>query len=429
MPHDVFISYSHKDKPIADGICANLESAGFRCWIAPRDIAPGLDWPTAISNAISASRVMVLVFSANSNSSKDVSRELILAANNDLIIIPFKLDNIAPESGKQYYLARTHWLDAMNPPTQEQIDKLVGYVRSFLPERGNAGTAQSAPVVNPQSPEVKQPPSEPVKVEYRKLQKGAKSKNIWIWGILLLVAISMGSYFAIRSFGQTPMPTGTPIPTASSTLASTPTPSHTSTPRPTATKTPQPAWVTDFSQPILDAIANRSPSFQDDFHNKSGGWQAWDFCGKRMEYVDAELVITSCAVERADINYRDFVMELDGRFLPGTTTDVFWGIGFECAGCVVKLFDNGRVEIDVLGENKYDDSPPTRPNHVLIIAKGGRYAFYMDGEPFYYMEETPYRSSAIFLEAASTSNPYHSLSLPVFLAIDNFKIWNISDLP
>ena len=82
MTHEVFISYSTKDKPIADGICANLEAKGVRCWIAPRDIAPGEDWPTAITRAISVSRIMVLVFSSNSNSSEDVGRELILAANS-----------------------------------------------------------------------------------------------------------------------------------------------------------------------------------------------------------------------------------------------------------------------------------------------------------------------------------------------------------
>ena len=119
MTHDVFISYSSKDKPIADGVCANLESAGIRCWIAPRDITPGEDWPTAITRAISQSRVMVLVFSASSNSSEDVGREIILAANSRLVIIPFKIENVEPEPGKQYYLARTHWLDAINPPTQE----------------------------------------------------------------------------------------------------------------------------------------------------------------------------------------------------------------------------------------------------------------------------------------------------------------------
>ena len=118
MAHDVFISYSSMDKPIAYGICANLEASGVRCWIATRDIAPGEDWPTAISNAITQSRAMVLVFSSNSNSSAHVSRELVLAANSKLIIIPFKIENVEPGPGLQYYLASTHWLDAMNPPTK-----------------------------------------------------------------------------------------------------------------------------------------------------------------------------------------------------------------------------------------------------------------------------------------------------------------------
>ena len=92
MTHEVFISYSHHDKAIADGVCANLEQAGIRCWIAPRDIVPGEDWPTAITTAINKSRVMVLVFSASSNASDDVSREIILAANHKLVVIPFKID-------------------------------------------------------------------------------------------------------------------------------------------------------------------------------------------------------------------------------------------------------------------------------------------------------------------------------------------------
>jgi hypothetical protein len=43
MAHDVFISCSSKYKSIADAICTNVETAGVRCWIAPRDIAPGED--------------------------------------------------------------------------------------------------------------------------------------------------------------------------------------------------------------------------------------------------------------------------------------------------------------------------------------------------------------------------------------------------
>src|SRR5215472_7170060 len=44
MPSMVFISHSSKDREIADAICAHLESAGIKCWIAPRDIEPGATW-------------------------------------------------------------------------------------------------------------------------------------------------------------------------------------------------------------------------------------------------------------------------------------------------------------------------------------------------------------------------------------------------
>ena len=44
MPHDIFISYSNQDKPVADAACNVLEKNGIRCWIAPRDVVAGLDY-------------------------------------------------------------------------------------------------------------------------------------------------------------------------------------------------------------------------------------------------------------------------------------------------------------------------------------------------------------------------------------------------
>ncbi len=54
MAHDVFISYSTKDKSIADAICSILESTQIRCWIAPRDITPGVPFAEAIIDNIKA---------------------------------------------------------------------------------------------------------------------------------------------------------------------------------------------------------------------------------------------------------------------------------------------------------------------------------------------------------------------------------------
>jgi len=52
MVHEVFISYSSKDKQIADAACASLEHDGISCWIAPRDIEPGRVFHNAIVDAI-----------------------------------------------------------------------------------------------------------------------------------------------------------------------------------------------------------------------------------------------------------------------------------------------------------------------------------------------------------------------------------------
>ena len=76
MPHDVFVSYSSDDKPTADAVCATLENRGIRCWIAPRDILPGVDWGGAIIEAINPTRAMVLVYSAKANDSPQIKREV-----------------------------------------------------------------------------------------------------------------------------------------------------------------------------------------------------------------------------------------------------------------------------------------------------------------------------------------------------------------
>jgi hypothetical protein len=62
MRHDVFISYSNREKPIAEAACTNIEATSARCRIALHDIAPGEDWTTALTKTISQGCIMMLVF-------------------------------------------------------------------------------------------------------------------------------------------------------------------------------------------------------------------------------------------------------------------------------------------------------------------------------------------------------------------------------
>lgn len=132
MAVDVFISYSNKDKAVADAICARLESEGIRCWYAPRDIVPGADWAASIIDAIKAAKIMVLIFTDFSNASRQVLREVNNAVSNGLTIIPFKLTESLPTEGMQYYLGSVHWLDAMTEPLEQSIEALLKLTQALL---------------------------------------------------------------------------------------------------------------------------------------------------------------------------------------------------------------------------------------------------------------------------------------------------------
>ena len=132
MAHDVFISYSAKDKAIADGVCATLEGRAIRCWIAPRDILPGQDWDTAIIGAIKAAKIMVLVFSSHSNDSFAVHREVKAAFSNGLIVAPLRLDDVRLNENLEFFMGLVHWLDAMTPPIEGHLTQLAESVELLL---------------------------------------------------------------------------------------------------------------------------------------------------------------------------------------------------------------------------------------------------------------------------------------------------------
>jgi hypothetical protein len=133
MAHDVFLSYSSKDKPTADAASALLEGAGIRCWIAPRDILPGRDWGESIIDAIAASRVMVLIFSDHANHSPQVRREVERAVNKGVVIIPFRIENVPVSKSLEYFISVPHWMDAYSGgPMEAHLARLCQTVKALI---------------------------------------------------------------------------------------------------------------------------------------------------------------------------------------------------------------------------------------------------------------------------------------------------------
>jgi hypothetical protein len=132
MTHDVFISYSSKDKDIADLICEAMERAGLLCWIAPRNVTPGSKYAREIIAAIEACQVMFLIFSESANKSEHIENEIDTAFNKGKIIVPFKITDTEMSEELQYYLRKKHWIDG-TPEPHKCIDELVSRVVAIVP--------------------------------------------------------------------------------------------------------------------------------------------------------------------------------------------------------------------------------------------------------------------------------------------------------
>jgi predicted ATPase len=141
MPSMVFISHSSKDRPTADAICAHLESAGIKCWIAPRDIEPGASWTRGIMQGLEACRVLILVFSEHANHSDHVQREVAKAFSSGLAVIPFRIEQVLPDESLAYFLDTVQWLDAGAPPLPQHLSTLTERVKKLF----GAETARQLP--------------------------------------------------------------------------------------------------------------------------------------------------------------------------------------------------------------------------------------------------------------------------------------------
>jgi len=86
-----FISYARKDEGIAKAVFLELYAAGINIWVDTDDIPGGAAWPANIDEAIKGAHKMILMLSPFSIGSREVWRELKLALEYGIPIIPAKL--------------------------------------------------------------------------------------------------------------------------------------------------------------------------------------------------------------------------------------------------------------------------------------------------------------------------------------------------
>ena len=123
--YSAMISYSAKDAATANQLCAVLEGQGLRCWIAPRDVTPGVEYADEIMRGIERAATMVLLVSRHSNTSPHVLREVEQAIRVAHPIFPLFLEDVRLSKRLDYYIAPIHWLHLASASLEQHAATLT----------------------------------------------------------------------------------------------------------------------------------------------------------------------------------------------------------------------------------------------------------------------------------------------------------------
>ena len=120
---DVFISYASPNFDTAIEIRDHFEDNGLKCWMAPRNITPGRHWTEDIMLGIIASKILVLVYSIDSQKSKYVKSELQNAMKYNKTILTYNTDITIPKGEMEQLIGSRQWLEPQE--TKEETYELL----------------------------------------------------------------------------------------------------------------------------------------------------------------------------------------------------------------------------------------------------------------------------------------------------------------
>src|SRR6185436_10722629 len=98
---EIFISYRRADRAWAKLLHDQLQAEGVEAWYDAR-VGAGQDWRQATAKALEQSQIFVLLFTANAAQSSDIAKELAAATLEKKLIVPVRLENIAPKGAFLY---------------------------------------------------------------------------------------------------------------------------------------------------------------------------------------------------------------------------------------------------------------------------------------------------------------------------------------
>lgn len=137
----IFVSYSRKDSEIVHQIVAELEQEGFDLWIDRDGIESGDAFKHVIVKALNACKVVVFFASEASNSSPWTEKEIGIAVDNKLPIIPIRLDHSQYSDAVRFDLTNLDYIDLTAP---EKMERMMARLKSSLRKKLGLSDAEPA---------------------------------------------------------------------------------------------------------------------------------------------------------------------------------------------------------------------------------------------------------------------------------------------
>jgi hypothetical protein len=132
MMRDVMICCAPADELAGRKVCEVLEGEKISCWMAARDLAAGEDAQAMTVEAIESCPIMLLIFSQSANASDEVQDQVERAVRSDKILIPLRIENVAPEGRLEDSLRHRYRHDAFGGPIERHLPEVVTMLKPLL---------------------------------------------------------------------------------------------------------------------------------------------------------------------------------------------------------------------------------------------------------------------------------------------------------
>jgi hypothetical protein len=129
--YDIFLSYSQGDREWVEKLRTSLMDQGIRVFDASKDIQPGQDWTTALEEALSQSRYMIIVLTSGSLSSNWVNFGLGAAVSMQKSLIPIVSKELS-DSDLPFPVRR--WVHL---PMEDNVEETAEKVRAAVTLEGS----------------------------------------------------------------------------------------------------------------------------------------------------------------------------------------------------------------------------------------------------------------------------------------------------